>query len=264
LILVSGIGMVLAGLAFVTYAAVKHLGGKYLLLGAAAWMVSVALKFAFALPFNQPIYNWLYTTFTDKIAGPIFWVYVGLLTGVFEVALVYLFLRRTRFGRASWKQALAFGIGFGSVEAILLGILNLLTTISALLIPDQVGATLLNSLAAQNNLVVSLAPVSERIFTILVHIFCNAAIFYAINARIPAWLWLSVAFKTALDGVAAYAQTNWVDTPAFLWTIEGIIILFGLVALYGTWQISKKYPLVEDTLPPASSSSETTVTPVQD
>lgn len=250
--LLAGTGMVLSAFVFVTYAAMKKLGGKYLLLGAAAWMISVALKFAAAIPLNGPIYELIYTTLAEPIAGPVFWVYVGLLTGVFEVAVVYLWLRYTRFGKASWKQALAFGIGFGSVEALLLGILNLISTGAALLVPDQMGMSALQSVAQQNNLLYALAPTAERFFTILIHIFCNTALFYAINARKPGWFWFSFVFKSAIDAIAGYAQLNWVNTLAFLWTIEAFVIIFGLVGLYFTWSISKKYPPVEESpLPPA-------------
>lgn len=243
--LASGIGMCAVAFVFVTYAARQKLGGKYIILGGAAWGISVALKFIFALLANQPLYNLLFTTFTDKIAGPLMWVYVGSLTGIFEVGLVYLFLKLTRWGRASWKQALAFGIGFGGVEALLLGLNSLISVGVVLLMPGQFDGATLNAVAQANNLLYSAAPIIERIFVVLVHVFCGTAIFCAINASKPRWFWAAFILKTALDSVAAYAQLNPQNTLGFLWALEGVIVIFGLISLYGTWILSKRYPQVE-------------------
>jgi uncharacterized membrane protein YhfC len=243
--LASGIGMCAVAFVFATYAARQKLGGKYIILGGAAWGISVALKVIFALLANQPVYDALFTTFTDKIAGPLMWVYVGSLTGIFEVALVYLFLKVTRWGRASWKQALAFGIGFGSVEALLLGLNSLISVGVVLLMPDQFDPATLNAVARANNLLYSAAPIIERIFVLLVHIFCSTAIFCAINASRMRWFWAAFILKTALDTVAAYGQLKNLNTLGFLWALEGAMVIFGFIALYGTWLISKRYPVVE-------------------
>ena len=49
-------------------------------------------------------------------------------------------------------------------------------------------------------------------------------------------MWLSFAFMTLLDSVAAFAQFWGVNTLSRLWTIEAAIIAFGLVAWWGMLQ----------------------------
>ncbi len=199
-----------------------------------AWGVTVALKFAWAIPLNSRIYNALNGALPAVVAQPLFDLYVGALTGVFEVAVTYAVLRRTRFGRAPWAQAFAFGIGFGAIETLLLSLTPLLSVVAALVSPGVFPLTALESLAQLNDPVYSLAPVVERFFTVWVHIFSNVLIFYAIAKREPRWFWLAFMFKTLIDTVAAFAQVSGMlsgtGTSALvnLWLIEAIVVVWGL------------------------------------
>jgi uncharacterized membrane protein YhfC len=172
-------------------------------------------------------------------------VYVGALTGVFEVGVTFLAVRFTRLGRAPWASALAFGIGFGAVEALLLGISPLSAGLIALLAPATFTPGQLESLAAVANPLLAVAPIWERFFTILVHILCNLLIFYAVAIRQARWFWLAFAYKTALDAVAAYAQLSGLvtaDYVAGIWFIEGIVAIFGLAGIWGVRWLSGRYP----------------------
>jgi uncharacterized membrane protein YhfC len=133
---VGGVGMIVVALAFFGYALVKRLGAAYVGLGGLAWVVTVAAKVAIALPSNGRVHRQ-----TQLLRAPwgdtLFNIYVGLLTGITEVALVWLFLRHTRFGRARWPQVVAFGIGFGAIEAFLVGAATLASVALAMTIPDK-------------------------------------------------------------------------------------------------------------------------------
>jgi uncharacterized membrane protein YhfC len=246
-VLLPGIGMILVALVFIGYALLRRLGFRYLVFGGVAWVVAVALKFAWALPVNPPVYQALTGSLPEGFGQFIFYIYVGALTGVFEVAVVWLFLRYTRFGKVPWQKALAFGIGFGSLEALLLGFSSLVTLLTALLAPDQFTTEALAQLALTSNVLFGLAPIVERAATILVHIFTSVLIFYEIQTHQPRWFWAAFVYKTALDSVAAFAQFWGVNTLARIWTIEGIIILFGLFAWWGIRWVAVRYP---HTLPP--------------
>ena len=45
-----------------------------------------------------------------------FWIYIGLLTGVFECFAALLLLRRTKIMLGSPREVVAFGLGFGGVD----------------------------------------------------------------------------------------------------------------------------------------------------
>jgi uncharacterized membrane protein YhfC len=240
--LLGGVGMLLVAVGYAIYSGVRRLGWKYFFLGAGCWVVAVVLKFAWAIPLNTPIYNFLKAQLPEIPFMLIFNVYVGSLTGVFEVVLVWLLVRYTRIGKVTWQKALAFGIGFGAVEALLLGLASTANVLVGLLAPNMVPSDALISLAAANNVLLSLAPISERFFTVLIHIFSNVLIFYAAATRKPGWFWLSFVYKTLLDSVAAWAQLTGLGSLDKIWAIEAGIAVMGILGWWGTAQLLRRFP----------------------
>lgn len=258
--LLGGIGMVVVALGFYLYGATRKLGWRYMLLGGAAWMVTVALKFAWAIPFNSPIYAYL-TGALPKLAGEnLFNLYVGMLTGVFEVGLVWLLVRYTKFGRADWKKALAFAIGFGALEALLLGVMNLFSVVAGLAAPAAIPVGQLDQLAVLNNPLYGLAPVSERFFTIWIHILSNVLVFYAAAVRKPGYFWLAFAYKSLIDAVAAWGQlSGLLNTLGVLWAIEAVILVFGVIGWLGTGWVRQRFPALETSAAPEKELEEAVV-----
>jgi len=240
--LAGGIGMMLVAIGFVIYAAVRKLGWGYLGLGALAWTVAVVLKFAWAIPINSPLLKALTGALPEAAAMPIFYVYVGALTGIFEVGIVWLVMRYTRLGKVDWKRALSFGIGFGAFEAFLLGVLSLVGILVLMLMPTAVPLASLEAAARANDPLYGLAPIVERFGTVFVHIFSNVLIFYAVARRKPGWFWLAFAYKTAIDAVAAFAQFWGLETLWKIWTIEGVVAVFGLIGWLGIRWLYNRYP----------------------
>jgi uncharacterized membrane protein YhfC len=244
LALLGGSGMIAVAIGFVIYAALRKLGWGYLGLGALAWVVTVMLKFAWAFSVNSFIYNGLYDALPEVIAALLFYLYVGALTGIFEVGVVWLVMRYTRLGRVSWKRALAFGIGFGAVEALLLGLSSLGNVLMALIIPSAFPLEALEQVSRLNNVLYGLAPILERFSIVLVHILANVLIFYAIARRKPKWFWLALIYKTGLDAVAAFAQFWGLETLAKIWTIEAVVALWGIIGWLGIRWVQQRYPEV--------------------
>jgi len=242
LALLGGSGMIAVVLGFVIYAALRKLGWGYLGLGALAWVVTVILKSAWALLANSFVYNGLYDALPEVIAALLFYLYVGALTGVFEVGIVWLVMRYTRLGRVSWKRALAFGIGFGAVEALLLGLSSLATVLTALVVPNVFPLEALEQVSRLNNVLYGLAPISERFFTVLVHVLANVLIFYAVAQRKPKWFWLALIYKTGIDAVATFAQFWGLETLAKIWIIEAVVALWGIVGWLGIRWVQQRYP----------------------
>jgi len=188
---VGGTGMVLVALGYAVYTGVRRLGWRFFWLGALAWVVAVAFKFAFAILLNPLLYRALVTPGQPGVGDYVMYLYIGSLTGIFEVGLVWLMVRYTRLKGASWRQALAFGIGFGAVEAFLLGLVSLGNMAVAAANPALIPPEALAALARANDIRLSSAPIVERFLTVLGHILAGALIFDAVAARKPLAFWLA-------------------------------------------------------------------------
>jgi uncharacterized membrane protein YhfC len=245
-VLLPGAGMILVALAFVFYATRRQwLGWRYLGMGALFWVLTVLVKFAFAIPVNPVVFRLLEVT-REHLFSPgnlIAYFYIGALTGIFEAGLAYLILRKIRRGKATWSQALAFGIGFGVIEALLLGFSNLFSSFVAMTSPDTLPIASLGTLAHNATFVMGLAPVIERLAVIFAHIFACVLIFYAIASGEAKWAWFAILYKSLLDTPAGFASF-WgvVGFAGKIWSIEAIMIVFGLIGLWGTIQIARRYP----------------------
>lgn len=267
--LLGGMGMLVVALAFFGYALGRRLGGWMLLWGALAWVVTVALKFAWAIPVNRPVYE-ASQGLPQPLGNILFYVYVGALTGVFEVGLTWLLLRRTRLGRSAWGGALAFGIGFGAIEAALLALSPLISVSLALVNPSALPASAVEQLAVLNNPWQGLAPIWERFFTIWVHILSAVLLFYGLRLRQARWFWLAFIYKTGIDAIAAFAQVSGFinmaasDSLAHIWTIEALVGLWGIVGWLGTRWIHQHYPADDSILPPTPAAPTPPVAPTSD
>jgi uncharacterized membrane protein YhfC len=244
-ILLSGIGMILVAAGYVIYAAVRRLGWGYLGLGAGAWIATVVLKFVWAVPVNPSIYAALTGALPESLATVAFSIYVGSLTGFTEVLLTWFLLRYTKLGRVPWGRALAFGIGFGAVEALLLGANSVIGVVTAIVSPSALSLEALEQIASQTTPLYIAAPVWERFFTVLIHIFANVCLFYGVVRGRARWLWVSFVFKSAIDAVAAWAQFGLLSTVGGLWIVEGIVAVFGIGGWLGIRWIGAHYPEVE-------------------
>jgi len=251
LALLSGIGMILAGLGAAAYAVRRQLSWGALTLGALAWGVTVALKFAWAIPCNPPIYTALHQTM-PSLCDPLFMVYVGVLTGLFEVGLVALLLSFTLLGKAGWSSALAFGIGFGAMEALFFGVVSLSSTIAALLL-SLVHPPTAEVAARLGAILWVAAPVVERLAAIVIQVCANVLIFYAVNTRRACWFWLAFGGKTAIDAVAAaFVHIIGIDTLGRAWTFEALMLLVGLAGVLCLRWLAPRYQALSSAVEPGS------------
>ncbi|MFW0860459.1 MAG: YhfC family glutamic-type intramembrane protease, partial [Dehalococcoidia bacterium] len=206
LFFITGIGMV--GVAVASALWIISLGADWsvLLLGALAWIISVALKIAWAVLTHKPILNFLKTKLPTKLSGPISWSYIGLLTGIFEcgIALVFV-LKLPILYQANWVYTLAFGVGFGAIEALVLGLLSLVRigyyTIRPKSIPEKEREGL--KITPDSLRTIPLGIV-ERVSALLIHIFTKAAIILAVQQSIYLLFWFSFGFKSLVDGIAGW------------------------------------------------------------
>jgi uncharacterized membrane protein YhfC len=238
LFLLQGIGMISVALIAVLYW--KRRGQvpfAFFLWGGLSWLVAMVFKSS-AASLTPQIITSLRDLMPIYVADPLVWLYIGLLTGVFEcgVALVVIRLIQ-RIRSASWHEALGYGLGFGACEAILLGIYSFVIVLLILLIPEQLPPVLMESTeTSQASLLAIPVPIVERAIVVMLHAFSSVLIIYAVQKKEWAWFWLSFLYKTAMDTIAGYIQIGYGVqnlTLAGAWLVELVLVPFALIGLWG-------------------------------
>ena len=192
--------------------------------GALGWIVTVALKFAWKTPTNSYFEEWL----SGELLGDTpYLIYRGFLTGLFECLLLYFILVRTHLKKLNWTEAIAFGVGFGAVEAFGLGIFLLVRTFSPNAFVD---------------LTYPLYIFAIRLAVTIVHVFTCVLVLYAVSMKQLSWLFLSFLFKSTFDAVGAiilfgrFLEEPTQSTLVFLWCM-----ISALISLVGLWYLRRNY-----------------------
>lgn len=171
-------------------------------------------------------------------APPLVALVAGLSAGVCEEVARYLSLRYWRHEARSWEQGVAFGAGHGGVEAILLGLLVLLTFVQMLAIR---GIDLETLGLSGEMLALARAQVEaywsipwylpllgglERVCALTLQIALSLLVVRALTHNNLGWLIAAILGHALADGVATgLGQAGW--SPV---AVEGVVLLFALGA----------------------------------
>ncbi len=184
-------------------------------LGALLWVISVAFKAALALALNKPVSAALHHALSRHQADVLFWIFIGLLTGVTEVGIFLAMTKWFQRRQWTWTDAVSVGVGFGAIEAILLGI----------------GMAVVVAVGKAGEMSTFVAPF-ERLITIFIHMAATTAAIYAVTRRKWGWLIFAFAYKSGVDAVAAYLLLAGHDLLASRpWFVE--LTYFGPFAYIG-------------------------------
>jgi uncharacterized membrane protein YhfC len=162
---------------------------------------------------------------------------LGLSAGVFEEVARWLVLRYWARDARTWHTGLLFGAGHGGVEAVIFGVLALLTTIRILGLHGVDLATVVPAdqlpLAEAQVAAFWSAPwyaillgALERAIALAFHLSAALLVMQSFLRRNIAWLFAAIAWHTALDAVAVYASQT---VGPYL--TEGILLIFALLSL---------------------------------
>ncbi len=209
--------------------------------GALLWLVNIVIKVTTDFTV-VPLYAALLPTFLLALQ-------YGLRTGIFEILMPYAAIRWVKcLRRATWAQAIAFGIGFGGLENFLLGLQSFGSTLLFTLFP-QLLARLPGSLAAEYTTLLTastwfiFAPGIERVAAMFIHVFSCVALFVALRPGKKRYLLYAFIFKTVADGMALYLQRiTGFSFLAYAYIVEIPIVALGLIGALGLWRVRKIYP----------------------
>jgi uncharacterized membrane protein YhfC len=190
-------------------------------------------------------------------------VFLGLSAGFWEEGARYAAYRWWAKDARSWSKGLMMGAGHGGTEAIVLGILVLLTYIVMIAVRNMDLSTLVpaEQLAlAQEQLSVywsatwyaSLLGALERTFSITVQLALSILVLQVFTRRKWYWLWVAIGWHALVDAVAVYSAVT-----LGIYITKLIIGGFALVSLAVIFLLRQPEPVpaVEPEPTPAPDSS---------
>jgi uncharacterized membrane protein YhfC len=237
--LLQGIGMVSIALVSIMYWKTRRkITLSFFLWGGLSWFLATVCKSIASVPMPQIIPRFRELT-PSYIAEPLFWLAIGLLTGVFECGISLLLVSRLQQLRsATWEEALGYGLGFGGLEALLLGVYNFVIVLLIIVVPNQLPQELIKLAdPSKASLLAIPIPIFERAIVILLHAFSSILIIYAVQKKEWRWFWFSFLYKTTMDAIAGYFQITYgLENLSLsgIWLVELILLPFGLVGLWGS------------------------------
>lgn len=172
----------------------------------------------------------------------LYMLYGGLMAGIFEEVSRYLMFKFVLKGNRQWKDGLAYGIGHGGIEAMLIVGMTFFNNI--------IMALQINSGSFEKLLQVEGAPVEalkavyiqmvsspsyiwgiasiERICAIIIQIALSLIVLYAIKERKNIYLLLAILIHAVIDFPAALHQAGVIKSIAI---IEEFSIIVAVIAL---------------------------------
>lgn len=174
-------------------------------------------------------------------------LYVGLRTGLFESGFTYVAGLKTKLKHVTLDEAVAFDLGFGGIEAALLGLQSFITLPLFTVMPDltnRIPETQRGVIIQQLNQStwIIFAPILERGATLFIHVFASILVFYAIHTAMKRYLLYSIGYKTAVDGIipalSVYVGSS---TLTSVYLMEPPVVGLGLVAAGGILWIKNKW-----------------------
>lgn len=150
-------------------------------------------------------------------------LFLGLTAGIFEEVGRYFGFEIALKNNRRWIDGIAFGIGHGGIEAMILLGVSSLQNLSIVISKSNEGV--LNILNA-NGPYILLGGV-ERVFAIMIHVGLTMLVLYGINKKRLRYLLLAIVLHGLLDFIVVLLSSLGVS----IFLIEGFIAIFGLVGL---------------------------------
>jgi uncharacterized membrane protein YhfC len=245
-------------------------------LGWSIWWIGAAtfiLSQVGHIPFNWAMSRWLNGT------GMVYWpplaqlafnaVFLGLSAGAFEEVSRWLVLRFWLKKARSWRTGILFGAGHGGVEAIIFGVLVLVSYVSMLVLRSTDLSTLVPAgqleLAQQQVAAYWSAPwyatllgAVERLFAISCHIAMAVMVMQVFIRRKIGWLFAAIGFHALLDAAAVFGQ-QYLSSYA----LEGVVGLFAVLSVVIIFRLRQPEPS-PDPEPAAAPLQMPVIQPVEE
>lgn len=193
---------------------------------------------------EAPIHNYILKinkgTSEFLLSNPVFYMlYGGLMAGIFEETarlIAFKFLIKDRKG----TTPIAYGVGHGGIEAILIGGISAINTISySVLINNGKFQTLMESAGvsteiinqtfnqlANSSSIYWLMPGIERMIAMVIQISLSVLVFYAVKERKYIFFFVAILCHALIDFPAALYQ---VGVLRNIYIVEVITLILAIV-----------------------------------
>ncbi|NWG37491.1 YhfC family glutamic-type intramembrane protease [Nitrososphaera sp.] len=212
--------------------------------GAAVWL-------AFALGLEGALHTVVLPLIDPGSQPFVFGAYGALAAGVFEEVGRYVALSFFLKTRRQWKDGMAFGIGHGGAESIVIAALpfsQLLVLAMMInsgtfaqvegLLPEEASSAIRQSLPATDPYLFLVGGM-ERVFAISVHIALSMVVLYGLaTGKGIRFLLIAIAFHAGVDFLPALYQAGVVD----LALTEAMVGVFAGASLFVIYLARKKWP----------------------
>jgi uncharacterized membrane protein YhfC len=172
--------------------------------------------------------------------------YGALMAGIFEETGRYLAFRYVLKGKTEWKDGIAYGIGHGGIESIVVGMLlsinNLATAILinsgkfASLAPSASLEQIKHALTTTSPVMFALSGV-ERLLALAPQIALSLIVLYGIKTGKIRYLFYAILAHATLDIFAGMYQAHLVG----VWVVEAIVAVFAVLAIWLIVRLKKSF-----------------------
>jgi uncharacterized membrane protein YhfC len=213
----------------------KKISVKPMFLGAAAFFVS---QICLRIPILQVLgaQSWFKAFALNVIP---YFIALAVTAGLFEESARYVFAGGFLKEQRGFNDALAFGLGHGFCEVILLtGMAQINNIIYTVMINNGSFSTITSKLPAATSqqllsTMLAVKPsmvyigVLERVFAVTFHVFATVLIFKGLNEHKIRYYFLAIGAHAVLD-FGAVALSKYVN----IWASEGFAFVVALAALF--------------------------------
>ena len=253
-LLLSGLGMVMIGLAPVIYWQRKHgVSWKVFGLGAIAWLSAGILKLVMdgvVTPSLSAAVQGAGALASALVLG----LYVGIRTGISETGFTWIWARRFRLFSASFDDAVGFGLGFAGIESLVLGLNSFLGILEILMNPSVMGTlspSVQQALSAQYALGAAFigAPIIDRLSNLCIECLAIVMVFMALR-NVKGLFLIATVYASVADFAVPLLNVYVSGTTlAGVYLLEAPYVLLGLIGLSGLLR-SQSDPVFEAEPPP--------------
>ena len=214
-----------------------NLGWRLWGIGAATFVLSQVGHLPFNLGLNVLLKGSILVTLPAKQQLIISAIIAGLSAGLWEEGARYVTYRWWAKDARSWRKGVMLGAGHGGIEAVILGLLVLITFFAM----ASARTSGLSSLASADQMALaeqqfnaywsatwygSLLGAVERAFTIPVQITLSVIVLQVFTRRQIRWLGFAIGWHTLADALTVFAVNTWGP-----YITEGIVGVFCLLSI---------------------------------
>jgi len=226
-------------------------------------LIGMATFFLFASVLEGLLHSYLlvWNTSTKQfLENPwLFMLYGGLMAGIFEETGRFIMMKLALKKYREWKDGLAFGLGHGGIEAILLVGVNSIVmlvfafminngTFDSLLINEQTReamAPIKAQLTSGSSFIIFLGGI-ERLSALAIHLGLSILVLYSIRSRKIMFLFLAILIHAFFDFPAALYQAGVIKN---IYLVE---LLIAIIAVGSIYWVVKSRKLFKDDIRAAS------------